>query len=132
MLFRSFTATITTVKLLVDNVETNYSLANWESLWGDQALRHHQQRDFNEHVHLENTAVGYTQFADTSLPQYLDTTLHQHAYLDFDPLKDDSYLLDTAGRGRVHLQINFGLADTVRLLPIELIRLPGAARAAGA
>ena len=128
----AFTASISTVKFLVDNVETDYSLTNWESLWGDGSLRGPQVRDFFDHLTHENLGGVYAQHADSGLPQYIDTALHQHAYLDFDPLKDDNYLLDTEGRGRVHLQINFGVADAVRALPVELIRLPGAAAAARA
>lgn len=126
------TASIDQVKVLVDNVETQISLTNWESLYGDLGLRHSQERDHYGAIVHENTGAAYVQHADTGGHQFIAAADHQHAYLDFDPLKDGQYALETEGRGRVNLQINHGVADAVRALPVELIRLPGAASAAGA
>lgn len=125
-------SSIETVKVLVDNVETDYSLTNWESLYGDGGLKVMPWRDLYEHLHIENIAAAYTQFADTGGAQLIGAADHRYAYLDFDPLGDGVYALDTAGRGRVNLQINHGVVDAVRALPIELIVLPGAAQATAA
>lgn len=126
----SQTASIDQVKVLVDNVETGYSLSNWESLYGDGGLRVLNWRDLWEHVHISDLAAAYTQFQDTGAAQLINAGDHSIAYLDYDPLRDGNYALDTAGRGRVHLQINHGVADAIRALPVELIMLPGAAQAA--
>lgn len=125
------TASMTTVKVLVDNVEYGYSLSNWESLYGDGGLRSYPYREISEHVHISDLGAAYTQFQDTGAAQFIDITAHQHAYLEFDPLKDDGYLLETEGRGKVALQIDHGVADAIRFLPVELVRLPGARAAAG-
>lgn len=126
----SFVATLQTVKLLVDNVETDYSLTEWETLFGDGELFGEAPGRHFDLFHQENLAAAYTQNATTAVASIAQVAIMQHAYLNFDPLKDDSYLLDTAGRGRVNLQVNAGSADLARALPVELIRLPGAARAA--
>jgi len=55
----------------------------------------------------------------------------QYALLDFDPLNDGSYLLDTAGRARVHLRINADVADAIRIIPTELIDVQTAGIVAG-
>lgn len=127
-----FTNSIETVKLLVDNVESYYSLANWESLHNDLIVRATPPWDFAGHTHLENLAGVYTQNVESGAPSDADREHRQYAYLDFDPLMDGTYLLETEGRGRVNLRINAGVADAIRVLPIELIELPGAAAAAAA
>lgn len=126
----SFDASFNTVKLLVDNVESYYSLANWESLRGDGILTREQAYAFANHNHETPNAVAAG--AETSDVSDADLTDRQYAYLDFDPLMDSTYLLETEGRGRVSLRVNAGVADAIRVLPIELIKLPGAAAPPGA
>jgi len=49
---------------------------------------------------------------------------HQYAYLDFDPLRDDANLLETAGHADVELDMNSDVsAGTARYMPIELVRM---------
>jgi len=126
----SFNASIGQVKLLVDNVENYYSQANWESLHNDFIIRATPEWDIETLRILENLAAAYTQNVETGAPADLVRTHRQYAYLDFDPVRDDQYLLETEGRGRVHLRITADVADAIRVLPVELIRLPGAERAA--
>ena len=121
----SFNASIGTVKLLVDNVENYYSLANWESIHNDFIIRAQPPWDFASHRH-ETTpgALGVSQ--ETGI---VSDAVHEHnqfAYLDFDPIRDNTFLLETEGRGRVHLRINADVADAIRMMPVELITLPGA------
>ena len=49
-----------------------------------------------------------------------------YALLDFDPLDDGSYLLDTKGRARIHLRITADVADAIRIIPTELIDVANA------
>ena len=122
----SFNASIGTVKLLVDNVENYYSLANWESLHNDFIIRAPVPWDFAGHTHLENLNATYLQNVESGLPSDAIHEHNQFAYLDFDPIRDNSFLLETEGRGRVHLRINADVADAIRIMPVELIELPGA------
>jgi len=126
----SFNASIGSLKLLVDNVESYYSQANWESLHNDFIIRATPEWEIETLRMLENLAAAYTQNVETGAPADLVRMHRQYAYLDFDPVRDDQYLLDTEGRGRVHLRITADVADAIRVLPVELIRLPGAERAA--
>jgi len=49
---------------------------------------------------------------------------HQYGFLDFDPLLDDSYLLETAGHADVELDLNSDVSSgTARYLPVELVRV---------
>jgi len=40
-------------------------------------------------------------------------------------MHDDSYLLETKGRARIHLRINADVADAIRVIPLELIDVAG-------
>lgn len=128
----SFNASIGKVKLLVDNVENYYSETNWESLHNDFLIRTSPKGLVDSLRILENLGAAYTQNAESGAPSDLVLEHQQYAYLDFDPLKDDTYLLETEGRGRVHLRITADVADAIRVLPVELIRLPGAEAQAAA
>jgi len=125
----NFNASIAQAKLLVDNVENYYSLANWESLRGDHLIRAPSAWDFADHEHETPNAVGAG--VNTSDVSFGDLIDRQYVYLDFDPLRNGEYQLETEGRGRVHLRINADVADAIRMIPTELIMLPGAG-AAGA
>ncbi len=97
----TWTKSISYLKLLVNNVEYNYARANWESLHGMllNKIGHREPYDLDaDHDH------------------YMDAAL-----LDFDPLGDDSYLLDTKGMASLRLKIYADIADLILLHPIELV-----------
>lgn len=122
-----FTTTIDQVKLLIDNVENYYSLANWESLHNDFIIRAHPEWDLSAELHRLATAPAYAADDISQGPASVVREHDNYAYLDFDPRKNGQFLLETEGRGRVHLRVTHGVADERRVMPIELIRLPGAA-----
>lgn len=122
----SWSASVRKVKLLVDNVESHYSSARWESLHNDGHWRGIFPWDFVRHTHLENLAAAYTQNAESGAVSDAVREDEKYIFLDFDPLRDDRYLLETEGRGRIHLKITADVVDAIRVLPIELIRLPSA------
>jgi len=124
------TASIRRLKLKLDNVEQYFNDTRWASLHSDLLFRLQGFASGMSHVHEENRAAAYaanvqTNPANTGALGSVIDGVAQYAYLDFDPLTDDSYMLDTEGRGRVNLQINADVADAIRVLPIELIRIPG-------
>lgn len=105
-------------KLLVDNSETRYSKSNWESFWTeDQIIQGYdpvQQR--HTHAQAANTDVV------TGMQLYGIVGPARYAFIDLDPLGDETYVLDTAGRSRVHLHINANTTFTaIRILPVEIL-----------
>jgi len=108
------------VKVMVDNVEQYYAESNWESLrqsLGDRALL-----GMNDLGHVHGHAAADTVTGQEQIR--LNEPPHQYAYLDFDPLKDDSYLLETAGHADVELDLNSDVsAGTARYMPLELVRV---------
>lgn len=97
----AWTTTIDQVKLLADNTESMFSLANWEALHGDLINRIGHQ-------------PGYI-LADG------DDMIGHYAYMDFAPNDEDLYLLETPGLSALKLRITAGDTNPLRALPIELV-----------
>ncbi len=99
--------TVRRTRLLFDNVEYDYSDTAFDVLRNDGWLR---GSDFNDYAAVSSLIRNY-------------------ALMDFDPMKDDSYIIETEGRASVRLRFVPDLGGLVRVTPIELVRLPGAAAA---
>jgi hypothetical protein len=112
-------------KLLKDSVEQYVSLSDWESLRQDLYRNGFDERRLFDRRHQENLAAVYTQFVATAAEvDGVDDTPSQYAYMDFDPLEDGSYLLETAGAADLKFRafIDAGATlGTVRWIPVELV-----------
>jgi hypothetical protein len=123
----SFNASFGQLRLLLDNVEAYYAKCNWESLHGELSRKIREGVSAGTYRSRENDAVAYTQDALIDGEHAQVGFWNQYALLDFDPHGDDSYLLDTKGRARIHLRINADVADAIRIIPIELVDIAGGA-----
>ncbi len=119
-------ASIGQLRLLVDNIEYAYALANWESLKGQESLMCEADWQGSEGSVRTGAAIPA---ANELLEAYQWPTafLRQYAYLPFGPRGSDDYLLQTEGRSRVHFRINADVADAIRVLPVELLTVAGRA-----
>lgn len=110
-----------TVKLLKDNVEQYYPQSDYPTL---AAMLHHQMDDNfalqGGHVHKFVAADALASMTDTAAT--LASTAHLgYGYLDFDPLRDGSYQLETEGSADLKIR-GVGLAaSAVRYYPIERV-----------
>ena len=108
------------VKVMVDNVEQYYAESNWESLRQSLAGRFPLAMNALGHVHghaAADTVTGNEQVRVNEPP-------HQYGYLDFDPIRDDVNLLETAGHSDVELDMNSDVSSgTARYIPVELVRV---------
>lgn len=113
------------VKILKDNVEQYYAESNWESLRETMERRVANWRLGWGHIHAQaaaDTATGEEQVTVADRPPL------QYGFLDFDPLKDGSYSLETMGASSLDLNLNSDVSTgTVRALPIELVKIGGGA-----
>jgi hypothetical protein len=100
------TGTIRQLKLLVDNVEHVVAASRYESL-----------RD-----QFEMLVSDPDVFANGAIPW-----TSSYAYIDLNPLMDDSYLLDTDGRSDVRFRFELDNAGSPRVIPVELVGVPGGA-----
>lgn len=99
----TWTKSISYVEMLVNNSEYNYSKSNWESLHGMliNKIGHREPYDLDaDHDH------------------YMDAAL-----LDFDPLGNDEYLVDTKDFASFKLRIYADIANAIKIHPIELVRV---------
>jgi hypothetical protein len=112
------------VKLMKDNVEQYYGTSNWEALAADLAMRVQNLSGAFGHTHHQaavDTIVGGFGWTQGTFPPL------QYGLLDFDPLKDGSYALETAGAASLDLDMDVDNAGpTARIIPVELIKIPGA------
>lgn len=125
----SFNSSFGQMALKIDNAEAYFSEVNWESTQGEMHRHMPPGWTYPAHVHTENTAAAYTQNA-TTLAGALDiAAVQQYAYLDFDPMGDQSMGLETAGAARIVIQNNSDVADAADSfwLPIERVEVAKAA-----
>lgn len=121
----SFNASIGQLRLLVDNVEQYYARTNWETLHNAAQMRYQESVAAGGFIERENDGAVYAQDALTDGQHAQIGFLNNYGYLDFDPMGDDLFLLNTKDRARIHLRINADVADAIRLMPMELIEFQG-------
>jgi hypothetical protein len=110
------------VKVMKDNVEQYYAESNAESLRFDVGNRIWGIGSRFGHMHAsDGTAVPTgDELFDINRPPL------QYHYLDFDPLRDGSFAMETQGAGALDIDMNVdSIAGTpiARYLPIELIQV---------
>jgi hypothetical protein len=118
-------ASIGQLRLLVDNVEIDYALTNWESLKTGESLTQNWDAAGSEGT-VRTGAAAPTGSELLETYQFPAQFLRNYAVLNFDPYMDGGYQLLTEGRARVHLRITADVADAIRVIPVELIGVAGA------
>jgi len=109
-----------TVKLLKDNVEQYYPLSDYEVLAGMKHLQMGGSQFWPGHVHqFDGAAAGVD---DSDEAQILNSFgFGGYAYLDFDPMRDGYYELETAGASNLIIRGQGDEATDIRWLPIERV-----------
>ncbi len=106
------------IRLLVDNIEQIVAKSNWEAFQQEVWMRIGLDMQTNRHTHMIEPVAGT--FTGGQLLTILGQA--QYAYLDFDPLKDLSYALQTRGRSRINFRINAETTFTaIRVIPVEVM-----------
>lgn len=107
-----------TVKLLKDNIEQYYPLSDYETLAGMLHMQMGHLPGWPGHIHqYDGSEAGVAQSADAA--QLVNSGYQGYAYLDFDPLRDGSYQLETAGAADLLIRGNGDAAEAIRAIPIE-------------
>lgn len=120
------TATWEQLRVKVDNVEMGYAKTNWDTLHGAMIRRIKGDMGFiSHHTHQYDGASAGTAVSSGQLGIGLVDS--KYGYIDYDPLGDGEFAIDTAGRADVVIQRDSGTADAGRALPIELVRVQQAA-----
>lgn len=114
------------VMVLKDNVQQYYVESNAESLRSNLSRAGMRLLALGDHVHSQAAVDTITGGPRLSL----NVPPLQYHLLDFDPLDDGSYSLETKGAANVDLDLNVdSIAGTpvARYLPVELIQVGGGA-----
>jgi len=117
---------INRVKILRDAIEDRYPSAEWETIQGLAAAQGTLDMAAWDHNHRENTAGAYTQNAVTANQTVVTGIDYQYAWLNFDPLMDGSGFLDLTTCNRAVLRLNMGIAEALRVIPVEWWPVTGA------
>lgn len=125
-----FTASINQIRSLIDNVEVGYANSNWETIHGELGRRLKGLMEWQGHIHSVNAAGAGRE--DTEQQEVEQDNAENYAYMDFDPLMDGQYALQTANRARTHLKIDAGVADAIRVIPVELMNVSNVGRSVAA
>lgn len=124
------TATWERLRTKIDNVEALYAATNWATLHGELLRRiKGDLRFLRDHGHRFNGAAAAFDTTLEAIRIAANEGLEQYAYLDFDPMTDGTYMLQTAGRADVVIQRDAGTADAGRFVPIEYVSIAGQAGA---
>jgi hypothetical protein len=109
-----------TVKLLKDNIEQYYPNSDALTLAGELRGLFDQGGSWQGHTHQFNgAAAGLDESDDIDLPATNGSS--GYFLLDFDPLNDGAYMLETAGAADLKVRGVGTAASAVRLLPVELV-----------
>ena len=112
--------TLTYSQLLVDNVRHYFSQTNYESWRQLAAIRNRPLIAHAYHYH-QLQAAAFAQWDFTSEAVYRNDWLAEHVMWEFDPLRDGTYVMDTAGKSDVVARIYAGDTNPLRVLPCELV-----------
>jgi len=108
-----------TIKLLKDNVEQYYPLSDYEVLAGMLKTQMGAPLALSAgHQHLASEGGGAELISD-EMEQRVDLGDRGYAYLDFDPLRDGSYKLETAGAADIKIRGQGDEATAIRYYPLE-------------
>jgi hypothetical protein len=114
------TQTLTYGQLLIDNVRHYFSHTNFECWRQLAGLRYRPLTAHGYHIHQLDGAA-YAQYMDTSVVKYRNDRSIQHLLWDFDPTRDDTFLLDTKGASDIVARLYAGDTNALRVLPCELV-----------
>lgn len=107
------------LEVLKDNRQIGYTSSDWEVLRAVMGLRGVPFPPDFRHIHSVDAAGAGRE--DTLEPEIGLSKDAYYALLDFDPLRDDTYALETEGAGRVNVRCDAEAAEAVRVLPIERV-----------
>ena len=114
------TRTLTYSQLLIDNQRRYFSQTNFECWRQQVAQRFKPPIEHGYHFHQIDGAA-YAQYMDTTVVKYRNDRAIQHLIWDFDPNRDDMYLLDTVGASDIVARIYAGDTSALRVMPCELV-----------
>jgi len=111
------------IKVLLDNIEQGFHAIDWEMAIPDSALIAGRQPAMGQHKH---TVPGAGLGVEESTSVFdIDQNFTQYNYLDYDPTRDDEFILETRGSTRFQIRAEAEAANAVRAIQIEVLSTNG-------
>jgi len=108
------------VRLLKDNVEQMYGVSDFEVMASELHSQMGCMVGWPGHVHQRNAAGAGLENTDDA-EQLVNSGYQGYAFMDFDPLRDGYYELETAGASNIVLRGVGDEATAIRALPLERV-----------
>lgn len=112
------------LEILVDNVNKFYAESFSETIHGMAGRMRPAPGYWGYHVH-RLTAAAFAQWDDTSPVIPADHVINCHLHVPFDIFRDGKFALQTAGRSDVVMRVEVGVAGTIRVIPVEIVKSAG-------
>lgn len=112
--------TLGQIQLLKDNSQQFISASDFEVLRGVMGLKEVDYPPDLSHRHQFTDAAAGAAFV--LQPEVSASIDENYALIDLDPMWDDSFGMETAGAGRIHVRIDAEAANAVRVIPIERVK----------
>lgn len=110
------------VKLLKDNVEQYYPLSDAQTLAGMcNMFWQSMYEGWPGHTHQINDGAALSNSDDAEIP--VSQGFRGYFAMNFDPLGDSSYILETEGAADMKIRAIGTSATAVRVLPVELVKI---------
>lgn len=110
------------IKLLKDNVEQYYAESDYEVLAAELHRRLGYLASWVGHTHQFDGAAAALDESDEA-GQAVSIGLQGYAHLDFDPLRDGTYMLETMGASDLLIRGIGDEATAIRWLPVEVVKV---------
>lgn len=112
------------ISTIADGVQVGYAGTDFEVAHMLGSLLGRQPPSFDDHAHLvDATQADADELTHTGPLEVGSGGWANYAYLDFDPLGDDSHAIDTTGLSRFQIRADVETADAVRMIPVERVKV---------
>lgn len=107
------------IQLLKDNVQQYVTEIDWEALMANFGLRGAIPLQLGGHIHFAGQAIASEAEENE---QNKSEVPRGYGYIDFDPMRDGYYSLETKGAATLDLNLSMDTgAGTSRIMPVELV-----------
>lgn len=114
------TPTINSVKTLVNNIDYGFTDIDPISLREYFSINRTPPMALDTWTQQENSAGGYTQYAESIVNHTLNGPARDFMYLNFDPNMDGQHVIPGPAATEVKARIDFAATSAIRIIPVEL------------
>jgi len=118
------TATLNLLEILVDNINHFYPESNFETIHNMAGRMRAAPGYWGYHIHGGTYTTVVYGLSEPVIAS--DHILKQYLHMPFDIFGNGEYALHTAGASDVVLRLDIGIANALRVIPVEVVKGAGA------